>query len=209
MSALKGCVSRNRVLFSPTSLVGKASIQTRAIKTTGTWPDLISSSQGSGRTTRHQSPETLSPSEPNLHRLTDMPFSVSIQFAKERNKGHLHVEQKSPASASLPTKGYKNECTYLPSIKKPLHLNMPSSLSIPSGLNTQSLKSCSAMDRLGHKSCSVASTSERIVQESQHMLNVPFSRTNSLDGQRPASFNCFKTHAKGLLILLLTQLYYV
>ena len=178
LSVLKGCVSRNRAVFSPTSSVGEASIQEKDLKSTGTWPDLLSSSSSSKA---RYPPHLLSPSEPNLQCL-DMSFSVSIQFSKGRFEDQSH---KCPGSTSSLPKKYDHECSS-PSITK-------NSISTPSGLNT-SLRS--SVVKQSHSNCSCVS--QEVILEQEQFLEEPFSRTNSQDSQKnPVTFNCFKTHGKG------------
>ena len=192
LTVLKGCVSRNRALFSPTSSVGKASIQARDFKTTGTWPDLISSPQIKSPTAaRYPSPDISSPSEPNLPCLTDMPFSVSIQFSKGRHKDHGNILHSNPVSMSSLPINHKRHCECSTSTNKARCFDMANSKSIPSGLNS-SLKSYNIKDPLSQsRSC----VSEKLDQH--HLLNVPFGRTNSLDSQKPATSHYNQANGKG------------
>ena len=201
MTVLKGCVSRNRALFSPTSSVGKPSIQARDFKTTGTWPDLISSPQiRSSTAARYPSPDISSPSEPNLHCLTDMPFSVSVQFSKGRRKDYGNTLHSSPVSTSSLPINHTRHCECSTSTNKArLRFDVANSISIPSGLNS-SLKSYIIKDPLSQSRSNSSCVSEK--SDQHHLLNVPFGRTNSLDSQKPATSHYNQAHRKGTAYIL-------
>ena len=192
LTVLKGCAARNRALFSPTSLVGKVSIQTRANKTTGTWPDLISSSQGGSLSARYPSLDILSPSEPHLHCHTDMPFSVSIQFAKGGNRDHGNAPLSGKNSASLLNSEQHEYGSHLLQKRGCLQCDAGNSFSTPSGLNSASLRSCVVMNH-SHSNCSFTA----FASEPRHKLSVPFTRTNSFGSQTPQMLCSAKSYGKG------------
>ena len=191
LSVLRGCVSRNRVLFSPTLSEDRASIQLGGMKSTGTWPDLIPSQDASNSrqtTARFPSPDDLcTPQEYPLN----MQYSVSVQFGKNGLD-----DEKSPQYSPVHASSVRHHTMEDSSS----HRLCPVSWSIPGRLNSPVLKPLRMVDHMTHSrsSCSCASyTSERTPTEQRHFINVPVVRTNSLDGPSSFSFHSHKHHGKG------------
>ena len=185
LSVLRGCVSRNRALFSPTLSVDTASVQLGGIKSTATWPDLIAHEYEShSLATRQNTPDDTRNSEPNLDCPVSVPYSVSIQF------GRVGCNEEQ----SLP--GLQKSNCHQSNFVGGCQLN-PVSWSIPGRLNSPSLRPFRMMSHT-HSSCSCAAyVSEIPLRDPQHFQNIPFVRTNSLD--RHSSTRPFYSSKKGNL----------
>ena len=169
LSVLRGCVSRNRALFSPTPSVDKTSFCEGQMNT-GTRPELIASHESQDSTL--QPSDDIASSSPNLDYPVGIPYSVSVQF------GICHNE-RSPRSSPVYAPSVCN-CDHQQSEKlvsgNQLH---PISWSIPSRLNSPSLKPFKVIGH-SHSSCSCATLK---ATKLQHHQNLQFVRTNSLDCQ--------------------------
>ena len=158
---LKGCVTRNRALFSPTPSVERAFVQGRTVRTVGTWPDLVTSSQECCSVARDLSPDIMSPSEPNLY--SCIPVSVSVQFAEigERPK----TESSSASTFSLQSKEqFQRDESCVLKQGAEFHLGSCSS-STPSGLN------CGSRKTLNTTNCCASLSNLRVTEvtsESHH-----------------------------------------
>ena len=193
LSLLRGCVSRNRVLFSPTLSENTASIQLGGMKSTGTWPDLIPSQDTSN--SQQTTARLHSPDEPCTFQESplSLQYSVSIQFGKNKLDDGKSL-QESPVHASSVYYHPMEDSNSMG------HKLCPVSWSIPGRLNSPVLKPFRKVDHMTHSrsSCSCASyTLERTPPEQRHILNIPVMRTNSLDGQSSSALHSHKCHAKG------------
>ena len=194
LSVLKGCVTRTRALFSPTPSVDTAYIQLGGMRSTGTWPDLISShdTRDSVFHARLPSSDNSSAATPRQAYPVSQQYSVSIQF------GGVGRDEKSPlgtlAHSSVKRKfgnelqkTVKERSSAVQGNGSQLH---PVSRSIPGRLNSPSLRLLRKVDHLSHSPscCSCASyVSERMLTNRQQLLDIPAVRTSSLDGQGGAA----------------------
>ena len=160
-------------------------------KSTGTWPDLLLPSQECSSDPRQPSLDILSPSEPNLH--SEVPFSVSIQFA---GKSQKRISVPSLVSAHS-LRERKLDCC---SVKggTEVHCDDGCSLSTPSGLNSAGFNSSGEI-RHCSSNISTIHVPERFMSESRSLLNVPFVRKNSLDSQAATHpFTVCKNQGRGM-----------
>ena len=189
LSILRGCVSRNRAVFSPTPLIHKQSV-----KLTGTWPDLISSHEfRSPLISNHNSADGSHGDQP-----VDTKYSVSVQLKRVGCcETSLPNNQSSLSRSNHPGIPQCEE----PSLGDSNHLQLfTNSLSTPSRLNSPSLRLFKLADYASesHSSCSCAAyMSERMITDS---IGIPVARTKSLDGRETVKGLSQKSHRKGKII---------
>jgi len=184
LSALKGCVSRNRALFSPTPSVDSACIQLGEMRNVVTWPDLISSHEAKnfpGRTSPASEDSHITP--PQHHDPGSLTYSVSVQFELDKKTSlgsSVHSSPKHKQSNEQRTAARE----FNPVSQEPKYQLLPVSASIPGRLNSPSLR---LFRKVSHSpscySCASAHLSE--VVPSNKPSNTPVIRTKSLDEQRP------------------------
>lgn len=180
LSVLDGCVSRNRVLFSPTPSEGTACIQLGRMKSTGTWPDLIACHESRGSSP--QMTPRVSSSNASKRSQNYFQYSVSVQFENVKPDG----ESSQGSSVHSSDKSYTSENdTSEAVIQGRLH---PVS-SIPGKLNSSNVRPFLKVNHLKH------SHSLHSEKTQPCLLNVPVVRTNSLDGQKGTVCSIDSSHA--------------
>ena len=187
LNALKGCVSRHRAIFSPTTSVDTAQIHLGEMRT-GTWPDLITSCDNA-HSERDRSLSTFDGSNadsPQSHGPVSLPYSVSVQFgsvAHSAKKDLENCQQKQTVVESMPV------------LREGKH---PASISIPGRLN--SLNNWKSFQKVGDSTTSHFYIGTPIHSRKadygskQNHLRIPVVRTKSLDEELATSV----TSANGL-----------
>ena len=185
LNVLRGCVSRNRAIFSPTPMVH--------IKPTGTWPDLIPSNKRHNKSSATSaSPDVNGAYSVFSEQHMSSQYSVSIQFG---SVGHveksLHGSQVY-ATSSLHRKKHRQSAESSLLENNQLH-QFTSSLS---GLHSPGLKPFNLTDHanLSRSSCSCL---EKSVQGPMQVVNMPIVRTSSLDDQTSVQIFNKSDHGKG------------
>ena len=172
LSALKGCVSRNRALFSPTALADSVHIQSGDLKES-TWPDLIPSHENKILYSE-SSPTAENPSQYYSHGA--LPYSISVQFGgvnlKEDHtpsmKCMLPIEKAMPGGDCNSVSQGGNSRFF------------PVSASIPGSLNSPGLRFFQKMGKMGHSSsCCSCHGDGRL--PANNLPDKLFVRTKSLD----------------------------
>ena len=156
LSALKGCVSRNRALFSPTAPADSAHTQSGDLKE-GTWPDLI-------------------PPPSQYYSHGALPYSISVQFGGVNLKEdhtpplkHMPPIEKAVAVGDCNSVSQRGKGRFF-----------PVSASIPGGLNSPGLRVFQKMGKMGHSSsCCSCHGDGRL--PANNIPNKPVVRTKSLD----------------------------